>query len=124
DLMRVNWWHQVHLKANWKIAQEAFFESYHLSQTHPQAAMFAQDDDLDPGLASGFATDSQGHGWVANQRVKGATGERVELRKGVSMREFMVNSMRMVWDGTHATVMEWQVEIAEDVLARTSNDQE
>jgi hypothetical protein len=56
--------------------------------------------------------------------VKGATSERVELFKGVSMRAFMVNSMRSIWDGAQATVMEWQVQIAEDVLDRTGSDEE
>jgi nitrite reductase/ring-hydroxylating ferredoxin subunit len=34
--MRVKWWKRVHLNANWKMAQEAFFEGYHVYQTHPQ----------------------------------------------------------------------------------------
>jgi phenylpropionate dioxygenase-like ring-hydroxylating dioxygenase large terminal subunit len=34
--MRVKWWKQVIVNANWKIAEEAFMESYHLMHTHPQ----------------------------------------------------------------------------------------
>lgn len=37
--MRVKWWKQVVLNANWKMAQEAFFEAYHVMQTHPQLLM-------------------------------------------------------------------------------------
>lgn len=37
--MRVRWWKQVVLKANWKMAQEAFFEGYHVLATHPQLLM-------------------------------------------------------------------------------------
>jgi phenylpropionate dioxygenase-like ring-hydroxylating dioxygenase large terminal subunit len=34
--MRVRWWKGVRLKANWKLAQEAFLEGFHVMQTHPQ----------------------------------------------------------------------------------------
>ncbi len=34
--MRVKFWKEVILNANWKMAQEAFFEGYHVLQTHPQ----------------------------------------------------------------------------------------
>jgi phenylpropionate dioxygenase-like ring-hydroxylating dioxygenase large terminal subunit len=34
--MKVRWWKAVRLKANWKIAQEAFLEGWHSMQTHPQ----------------------------------------------------------------------------------------
>ena len=35
-LMRVYWWKAVKLKANWKLAMEAFMEGFHVPQTHPQ----------------------------------------------------------------------------------------
>lgn len=30
------WWKCIHVPANWKVAQEAFFETYHVPATHPQ----------------------------------------------------------------------------------------
>jgi len=30
------WWKQATIPCNWKVAQEAFFEAYHVSATHPQ----------------------------------------------------------------------------------------
>lgn len=30
------WWKRAEIACNWKVAQEAFFEAYHVSATHPQ----------------------------------------------------------------------------------------
>ena len=37
--MKVRWWKAVRLKANWKMAQEAFLEGWHVMQTHPQLTL-------------------------------------------------------------------------------------
>jgi len=34
--MRHIWWKRAEIPCNWKVAQEAFFEAYHVSATHPQ----------------------------------------------------------------------------------------
>jgi nitrite reductase/ring-hydroxylating ferredoxin subunit len=34
--MRHYWWKAIKIPANWKVAQEAFFEGYHVPATHPQ----------------------------------------------------------------------------------------
>src|ERR1700722_3372303 len=44
ELMKVTWWKQVKLRANWKVAQETFFESYHVMQAHPEIAMYVEGD--------------------------------------------------------------------------------
>jgi phenylpropionate dioxygenase-like ring-hydroxylating dioxygenase large terminal subunit len=36
DQMYFHWHKSIVLEANWKVAQEAFFEGYHVPQTHPQ----------------------------------------------------------------------------------------
>jgi hypothetical protein len=42
--MRVKWWKRAVLNANWKVAQEAFFEGYHVGTTHPQLEMGAGEE--------------------------------------------------------------------------------
>ena len=37
--MRVQWWKSTVLAANWKLAQEAFMEGFHVPQTHPQLTL-------------------------------------------------------------------------------------
>ena len=34
--MRHYWWKEIPAPSNWKVAQEAFFETYHVPATHPQ----------------------------------------------------------------------------------------
>jgi nitrite reductase/ring-hydroxylating ferredoxin subunit len=36
DSMRTEWWYSFHLPVNWKLAEEAFLEQYHVIETHPQ----------------------------------------------------------------------------------------
>ena len=36
ESMRAEWWYAARLPVNWKLAQEAFVEQYHVLQTHPQ----------------------------------------------------------------------------------------
>jgi nitrite reductase/ring-hydroxylating ferredoxin subunit len=36
EAMRAEWWYAARLPVNWKLAQEAFVEQYHVLETHPQ----------------------------------------------------------------------------------------
>jgi phenylpropionate dioxygenase-like ring-hydroxylating dioxygenase large terminal subunit len=44
DKLKVDWWHQVVLPVNWKLALEAFMEGYHVMGTHPQLHVVATPD--------------------------------------------------------------------------------
>lgn len=48
--MYVHWWKAVKLKANWKMAQEAFMEGWHTMATHPQLTLGASADDFSPNF--------------------------------------------------------------------------
>ncbi len=41
--MRHYWWKSIPIHSNWKVAQEAFFEGYHVPATHPQLEPRAAD---------------------------------------------------------------------------------
>jgi phenylpropionate dioxygenase-like ring-hydroxylating dioxygenase large terminal subunit len=36
ESMRAEWWYACRLPVNWKLAEEAFMEQYHVIETHPQ----------------------------------------------------------------------------------------
>lgn len=46
DLMRLNWRKIINVKCNWKVAQEAFMESYHVWGTHPQFLQLNDDENF------------------------------------------------------------------------------
>jgi len=39
ESLRAEWWYACRLPANWKLAQEAFQEQYHVIQSHPQLVL-------------------------------------------------------------------------------------
>jgi nitrite reductase/ring-hydroxylating ferredoxin subunit len=52
DTMRAEWWCAFRLPVNWKLAEEAFMEQYHVLETHPQLRIPgrypAKDGSFDP----------------------------------------------------------------------------
>ena len=52
ESLRTEWWRACRLPVNWKLAEEAFVEQYHVIQTHPQLAIPERfpnrDGSLDP----------------------------------------------------------------------------
>jgi phenylpropionate dioxygenase-like ring-hydroxylating dioxygenase large terminal subunit len=60
EKMHVTWWHQIEFAATWKVAQEAFFEAYHVMQTHPEMALFLRDEDYNALSYAHYATDPPG----------------------------------------------------------------
>lgn len=63
---RVIWWKEVILNANWKVAQEAFMESLHVMQTHPQLTMGAGDSFVD---TADYRVYPNGHSGFANPDI-------------------------------------------------------
>jgi phenylpropionate dioxygenase-like ring-hydroxylating dioxygenase large terminal subunit len=39
ESLRTEWWYACRLPVNWKLAEEAFVEAYHVVETHPQLAI-------------------------------------------------------------------------------------
>jgi phenylpropionate dioxygenase-like ring-hydroxylating dioxygenase large terminal subunit len=51
--LKVEWWRSAVLPVNWKLAMEAFMESYHLMRTHPQLFAFSHKGASLPGVGAG-----------------------------------------------------------------------
>jgi phenylpropionate dioxygenase-like ring-hydroxylating dioxygenase large terminal subunit len=67
--MRHYWWKSIRIPANWKIAQEAFMEAYHVPATHPQL------DDVGREVVYGDLLDgAMGHHNVAYEAMPNGHG--------------------------------------------------
>lgn len=77
--MKVRWWKAVRLKANWKMAQEAFLEGWHVMQTHPQLTLGAFDAYPHDGMQYLSHENGNSHfeGGVSQESSAGDAGEAV-----------------------------------------------
>ena len=91
-LMRVYWWKAVKLKANWKLAMEAFMEGFHVPQTHPQLtfggdAGFVADEHSNDGIR--YFSHANGH---AHFQASVPSEDPVEATDGRRATGFMADA--------------------------------
>ena len=48
ESLRAEWWYAFRLPVNWKLAEEAFLEQYHVVETHPQLVIPGRYPPRDP----------------------------------------------------------------------------
>ena len=48
ESLRAEWWYSFRLPVNWKLAEEAFLEQYHVIETHPQLVIPGRYPPRDP----------------------------------------------------------------------------
>ncbi|MHA5048189.1 aromatic ring-hydroxylating oxygenase subunit alpha [Streptomyces sp. SD15] len=119
DRMRVRWWRQVILPCNWKMAQEAFLEAYHIMQAHPSLAMGAADDDYNLEATVGsFECFEGGH---AHSRPPTSTEAPV---KGMSKADYFIQFNNALYFGTDAFTTEREIFVQQGLLERDIPDEE
>jgi len=127
EKMHVTWWHQIEFAANWKVAQEAFFEAYHVMQTHPEMAMFLRDADYDAVTNARYREVPElGHTWAhpkAAQRIALGQDAQNASRTPKSPAEMFHATIATMWQGAQSMTTARQVEIADEVLADFPHDQ-
>lgn len=106
--MRVRWWKEVILNANWKIAQEAFFEGYHVAQTHPQLFRVGAEATM-PAVHTAY---ENGHGQFTGGQ------EFAEMKPDV-----FIEMMRLLWQGQDAMTLEREVRLFEGLRNKVSPDE-
>lgn len=103
--LRVKWWKQVVLDANWKIAMEAFLEGYHVMQTHPQLILSGTEEEaLRQTYGTEYTAFRGGHG-----RFHSPRGERASDWD----YEDFIESNRLLAQGQDAMALDREVQIFE-----------
>jgi phenylpropionate dioxygenase-like ring-hydroxylating dioxygenase large terminal subunit len=109
--MRVWWWKETILRANWKTAQEAFHEGWHVMRTHPQLTM-GEGEDYSAGTAE-YTTFENGHARFQGRSDPAAGG----VSEGRSADDFIARN-RTLWEGQDAMILERDLRVFEGLRNR------
>jgi phenylpropionate dioxygenase-like ring-hydroxylating dioxygenase large terminal subunit len=104
--MRVLWWKETILPANWKMAQEAFMEGYHVPQTHPQLTL-GHPERYDPDSLV-YAVHDHGHSsFQLRPNAQANKGRQV----GVSEIDAIIESSRQLSSGLESMTLDRDVHV-------------
>ncbi len=112
--MRVHWWKKTVLPANWKMAQEAFMEGYHVPQTHPQLTL-GHPEQYDPDSLVYSVYDGGHSSFQLRPNAQAKKGQQV----GVGEVDAIVESVRLLSSGLEAMTLPREVQVVEGMRHRT-----
>lgn len=116
------WWKRMETPANWKVAQEAFFETFHVGSTHPQLDDVGREIVYE-GREGGECT----HTNVAYDTYPGGHGRFYSSRSPITSQdtspsaeqlEHMIDHMAHLVDEMDAMVLKEDVVVAESLRGK------
>jgi len=120
DSLKTEWWYACRLPVNWKLAQEAFVEQYHVIQTHPQLRLPGRypppDKPFDPGV---FIESELQYLHLMSEGMSGMV-HATDVQIAESLRDIELPAdpalARSVWDSTlNDAVVRWHREAGQDM---------
>ena len=124
--MRNYWWKKIDISANWKVAQEAFFEGYHVPATHPQLEPAAADylygesieGDFDFSHANvAYDAFENGHGRFYAGKPSVMQGN-VRQKVSDDPIETMAARLQLLVDGMDAQVLQPDIELVRSLKSK------
>ncbi len=104
--MQAKWWKEAIINCNWKLAQEAFFEGWHVKQTHPQLYTYTGDADSEQNMQNtAYTPFVNGHGRFQSG----------DARPGYGGKADFLESSRNLANGQDAMTLDRDVTIFESV---------
>jgi phenylpropionate dioxygenase-like ring-hydroxylating dioxygenase large terminal subunit len=129
DQMRHYWWKAIPVASNWKVAQEAFFEGYHVPATHPQLEKRGAEviyGDL-PESEIEFAHKNvfydayaQGHGRFYGKKtpMSGHVKQHMDPNQSGDMIEAMAARLQLLAEGMDAQVLMNDVDLVRSLKGK------
>jgi phenylpropionate dioxygenase-like ring-hydroxylating dioxygenase large terminal subunit len=112
------WWKRATIACNWKVAQEAFFEAYHVSATHPQLEKVGSEivygERADGPMMYRdlvYDTFANGHGQFYGGDKTPIAGHVQEPKATDDMLEEMAARMSLTADGLGAMILKEDIEL-------------
>jgi len=124
--MRHYWWKKIDVEANWKTAQEAFFEGYHVPATHPQlepdGAEFIYGENIEGDFhfshhAVAYDAFERGHGRFYAGKQTAMQGE-MRMVNPVDPVDAMADRLQLLVDGMDAQVLQPDVDIVRSMKGK------
>ena len=125
--MRHYWWKSIPIRANWKVAQEAFFEGYHVPATHPQletaAAQFIYGDQSQGEVQYAhhnvkYDAYASGHGRFYGTKTPMSGNVKV-AQSGGDPVEVMAARLKLLADGMDAQVLQKDIDVLLSLRGRS-----
>ncbi len=116
--MRHIWWKRAAIPCNWKVAQEAFFEAYHVSATHPQLEKVGRevvygDREDGPMMYRDLTYDvfEHGHGQFWGGDKTPIAGHVQEPKPAADRLEEMAARMNLTAEGLGGMILKEDIEL-------------
>lgn len=121
--MRDYWWKKIDINGNWKVAQEAFFEGYHVPATHPQLEIPAASQiyEADQPDDSAFSHHSIAYEVYRGGHGRFYAGKPTVMQGAVKSQvhsdpvENMAARLQLLVDGMDAQVLQEDVNVLRSV---------
>ena len=126
DLMRNYWWKAIPVPSNWKVAQEAFFEGYHVPATHPQlekaGAEVIWGDRDESTIEYGhknvlYDAYARGHGRFYGGKKTPMSGDVKRFGQGDPV-DLMADRLQLLADGMDAQVLMQDVNLVRSLKGK------